>query len=717
MRKTTYLKPRRLCSAVRSVWAPLALCILGGSGFPAWATDVEAGPVREPEAAALPAITVTAQKREQSSLEVPASVSVIAAEELRTRNVHSLEEAVQSVPGVVVDRAGGGIPRVFIRGVGDWNDQQNKRVAVLVDGVPQSQAYLQDPLLAGSIARIELLKGPQGTLYGRGAVGGVINLVSQRPRDASSWVSAGVGSDGAREATVAFNRTLSEGGPTLGLDLRSVRNDGWLHNDASGEQWGETDRRYARLRLDARLGDVDALWSVFGSNDKTPPMRAFYLDPATGRPVRLVRENSGVLAARPLADWHIDHDFKGDTRTRAHGSSLDLRWKALGADWRSTTSWSASKLTQRNDADGSAVPTLWFNHDPYTLDQEYFYQELHASTTIGRTLLQGGVSGSIETSRTDYAFDMAGYQFSQANRYRTDSLALFGQADHALSDHWMLITGLRVQADRYRFKDVQLQSPQQSGTDRAIDYRLGLQWLQSDALVSWAAISTAHTPGGINTIPATGSGGYNGGYTGYDAERMRSLEWGIKGEGRTWRYGLTLYRSLLDDQQSYNVLSSQFVNIGHTRHQGVELEGSVRFARNWRVDGAFSLDRSRILESLNSASVGKQVGGVPPRSARLALAYEHPLAGGRLEAGAALRWQSERWGDDANTLRLPSVTLLDARVRWTVGDAWLGITGTNLTNRRYYSQASAASAFAPGFGQAAWAAPRTIWLQAGWQFR
>lgn len=717
MRREKYLNSGWLDSAACGAWAPLVLCLLGSSSLPVWAAEPGAERAQEPEAALLPNVTVTAQKREQSSLEVPASVSVMAAEELQTRNAHSLEEAVQSVPGVVVDRAAGGIPRVFIRGVGDWSDQQNKRVTVLVDGVPQPQAYLQDPLLTGSIARVELLKGPQGTLYGRGAVGGVINMVSQRPRDAASGVSAGVGSHGAREATAALHHTLADGGPTLGLDLRSVSNDGWLHNDATGERWGETDRRYARLRLDARLGDVDALWSVFDSNDKTPPMRAFYLDPATGRPVRLVRENNGALAARPLANGHIDHDFKGETHTRAHGSSLDLRWKALGADWRSTTSWNASKLTQRNDADGSAVPALRFNHDPYAVDQEYFYQELHASTAIGRTLLQGGFSGSIEKSRTDYAFDMAGYRFGQANRYRTDSVALFGQADHALSDHWMLIAGLRVQADRYRFKDIQLQSPQQSGTDRAADYRLGLQWLHSDALVSWATISTAHTPGGINTIPATGSGGYNGGYTGYGAERMRGLEWGIKGEGRTWRYGLTLYRSLLNDRQSYNVLSSQFVNMGNTRHQGIELEGRMRFARNWRVDGAFSLDQSRILDSLNLASVGKQVGGVPPRSARLALAYEHPLAGGRLEAGAALRWHSERWGDDANTLRLPSVTLLEAQVRWTVGNAWLGITGTNLTNRRYYSQASAVSAFVPGFGQAAWAAPRTLWLQAGWKFQ
>lgn len=709
-------EPRRPCATIQSAWAPLAICIAGAS-LPAWAAKEGGDQTKEQEAALLPTVTVTAQKREQSSLEVPASVSVIPAAELRTRNVHSLEEAAQSVPGVVIDRAAGGIPRVFIRGVGDWSDQQNKRVAVLVDGVPQPQAYLQDPLLAGSIARVELLKGPQGTLYGRGAVGGVVNIVSQRPRDASSWMSAGLGNHGSREMTVALNHALADGGPALGLDLRSMKSDGWLHNDASRERLGETDRRFARLRLDGRLGEVDALWSVFSSNDKTPSMRAFYLDPATGRPVRLVRDTNGTFTAPPLADWHIDHDFAGGTRTRAHGSSLDLKWQALGANWRSTTSWSTSKLAQRNDADGSAVTALSFNHDPYTLDQAYFYQELHASATLGSTLVQGGLSGSIEKSRTDYAFDMGGFRFDQANRYRTDSLALFGQADHALSDHWMLNAGLRVQADRYRFEDVQLQSPQQSGTDRATDFRLGLQWLQSDALVSWAAISTAHTPGGINTIPATGSGSYNGGYTGYDAERMRSLEWGVKGEGRTWRYGLTLYRSLLTDQQSYNVLSSQFENIGRTRHQGIEMEGSVRFTEGWRADGAFSLDRSRILDSVNGTSVGKQVGGVAPRSARLALAHDRLVAGGRLEAGAALRWQSARWGDDANTLGLPSVTLLDAQVRWTYGEAWLVLTGTNLTNRRYYSQASAVSAFVPGYGQGAWAAPRSIWLQAGWQFR
>lgn len=717
MRKKQLQKPGQLGSATYGAWAPFVLLLLGGTPHCALAADSGATPDNGAEAAALPNITVTAQKHEQSHLEVPTSVSVISAEELLLRNAHSLEQAVQSAPGVIVDRAAGGIPRVFIRGVGDWSDQQNKRVTVLVDGVPQPQAYLQDPLLTGSIARVELLKGPQGTLYGRGAVGGVISIVSQRPRDASSWVSTGIGSNSAREATAVFNRRLADDGTALGIDLRSVNDDGWLHNDATGKQWGETDRHYARLRFDARLGEVDALWSVFGSDDKTPSMRGFYLNPTNGQPVRLVRENSGALSARPLADWHIDHDFKGDTHTRAHGSSLDLRWKSLGANWRSTTSWSASTLTQRNDADGSAVSALWFNHDPYALDQSYFYQELHASATIGRTFLQGGISGSIEKSDTSYAFDMAGYRFGQANRYRTNSAALFGQVDHALTDQWMLITGLRVQADRYRFKDIQLQSPQQSGTDRAIDYRLGLQWLHSDALVSWAAISTAHTPGGINTIPATGSGGYSGGYSSYDAERMRSIEWGLKGEGSAWRYGLTLYHSVLNNQQSYNVLSSQFVNVGNTRHQGAELEGSMRFARHWRIDGAVGLDRSRILQSLNSAYVGKQVGGVAPRTARIAFAYEHPLAGGRLEAGAALRWQSERWSDDANTLRLPSVSLLDAQIRWSLGNAWLGIVGTNLTNRRYFSQASAVSAFVPGFGQAAWAAPRTLWLQAGWKFQ
>ncbi|EHP40569.1 TonB-dependent receptor, partial [Cupriavidus basilensis OR16] len=115
----------------------------------------------------LEAQVVTAQKFEQNILDVPATVEAVSAEELALHQIDSLEGLDKLINGLSISSYTGGQPRIFLRGMGDAFDLKNKRVAVYIDGVPQLDSVLQDPLLLNNVERVEVLKGPQGTLYGR----------------------------------------------------------------------------------------------------------------------------------------------------------------------------------------------------------------------------------------------------------------------------------------------------------------------------------------------------------------------------------------------------------------------------------------------------------------------------------------------------------------------------------------------------------------------
>lgn len=662
-------------------------------------------------------VTVSAQKYAQSRLHAPLAVTVIGADQLAVQHPVALEDALARVPGLYADRAAGGIPRLFIRGIGDWSDQQNKRVSFLIDGVPQTQAYLQDPALSGATARVEIIKGPQGTLYGRGAVAGVISVVSMRPTEMTSSLRVSYGNLDSHELVASLALPLATEGWAMAFDGRLSGREAWEENDFSGSPERDERRLNGRLRLEGRLGENGRfLLSAYGVDDRTAPMRLAYLDRASGRAVKLSPGDAGIEAS-PLRDYHVERDFIGRTRTHAQGASAQLDWNMLGGDWRSITSYSTSDIFQRNDADGTAVATMKFNHDPYSLDQRFVYQEVIGRFSPAQTLqLQLGGSASMERYLTSTRFDLAAFAMTLESRLRTKSYAVFAQADWDLRPDLTATVGLRRQEDRYRFKDVSAAARQRS-EDGSTAWRVALGWRPSQVFNPYISVATAQTPAGINTTPATTNvGTVLGTYSTYDAEHIESVEAGIKGVGTRWRYDLAAYHSRLDDQQLYNPANTQIENLGKTRFRGVEAEGTAVLTTGMELTVSAAWTDSEILRDDSGTGVGQRVPNIARVTGRATLSGEMAFAGGSLRADLTGRYRDKSWADAANTLRVKSTTFVDLDIRWQRGAYWLGLNAANLTDKVSFSQVFPVSSFAPEYGQVAWAQPRTFWLRVGYEW-
>ena len=210
---------------------------------------------QEPEdegAKPLEELIVTARRREESAQDVPIPLTAMSEQMLRDRGVHDLRELTNVTPNLQFLNSGvaKNTAQVFLRGIGqvNWAPVHDPKIGTYMDGIylgrPQGGVF--DFL---DIDRVEVLRGPQGTLFGRNTTAGLVHVISNRPRDAFDYsIGAGVGNDGILTAEGMVNVPISD---TLAarLAFQHRESDGYVHNTATGEDWSDENSQGARLSL------------------------------------------------------------------------------------------------------------------------------------------------------------------------------------------------------------------------------------------------------------------------------------------------------------------------------------------------------------------------------------------------------------------------------------------------------------------------------------
>ena len=237
-------------------------------------------PEAEPTPGTLETIVVTAQKREENLLDVPISIQAFSAEDLQARGITD-ESALQlATPGLSVDEQAQ-FTTIFLRGVGsDAFLMADPSVAYYVDGIyfPFSQGQAQD---FGAVERVEVLKGPQGTLFGRNAVGGAINVITRDPsfKNSETQVSAGYGSRDNFETHAYQSVPIAD---WLAISAGGYYTDGdhYMKGLAAGEPLGPERSRGGRVKV--RLAPLDSLDIVVAAlrNEQTGVGSVFTLNNA-----------------------------------------------------------------------------------------------------------------------------------------------------------------------------------------------------------------------------------------------------------------------------------------------------------------------------------------------------------------------------------------------------------------------------------------------------
>ncbi|MFC7379160.1 TonB-dependent receptor [Brevundimonas sp. GCM10030266] len=494
--------------------------ILALAALPA-AAQTASEPQATQSAAALDDVVVTAQRRAQNSQDVGIALSVIGGEELDEKGVNVVNDIENVVPNLEVDsQFGSGQPSFRIRGIGtrEYSSNNSSTVGVYVDEVAHPYTITTQGAMF-DIARMEVLRGPQGTLYGRNTTGGAVNIITNAPTaDLRSGFTAEYGSYDRYKVEGYVSGQITEG--LLGR-LAAVTEQGgaWQYHRDTGERLGDRDKTAIRGRL---------TWDA--TPDVTVDLAATYaMDKSDGLGFRLrapYTVNDGSITyptdtAWRITGWQLSPEMAA-VSGRALGSKpgrdndgldlaarieADLGWATLN----SVTAYQTFSRSEYNDWDG----TRFNESDVYFYnDLDVLSQELRLSNEIGR------LNWMVGAHYADESLDGGFYtQFRGANRelintpydQSVQAMGIFTHNSFAVTDRLNIIAGLRwEQEDRSlttsgtRRLNVPVGPEVTYETDLSeVTGRFGVEYALADDAMLYASVARGVKSGGFTTYNGT----------------------------------------------------------------------------------------------------------------------------------------------------------------------------------------------------------------------
>ncbi len=723
----------------------LLAAMLAGTAAPAWAAAAQFDQAPGDE------IIVTAQRTEQSIQDVPVSVTAISGATLEARGAGDVADAVTHAPNVAVTTGptGGSFGGFFIRGVGQLDNSiaLDPGVGVYVDDVyiARVQGSSVDLL---DLARLEVLRGPQGTLFGRNTIGGAVNLITIDPSmtETSARVRAVIGSRDRYDVSAAFNLPLSD---TAALRATGfTRNQkGWGRNVYSGETFGDVSELGARLKLKYDLGAAFSLvlQGDYQRGRNTPSHQVLLgFNPGAGITIPIPPPGRpffrpGVSPTGVPFPAGVGADRSDDRRANFAsaparldidngGASLTMTGDLGGATLKSITAWRRFTETASTDFDGTGF-VLYDNASE--LRQRQISQELQVS---------GGIGNSIDYLVGFYYFNESAFNnvtlctgtdqprlVDRCLRSRNniwldvESLAGFGQATWAITSSIEVFGGLRWTTEtKDQANDSVLDNrdgvvtvlppfvmPAPGQTRVALPYtkvsetfssvtpRVGVNLRLADRVRAYASYAEGFKSGGFNGRPSSQQ------IISFDAESVQTYELGLKTElfDRRLRLNGAVFQSDYEDQQLlvFTAVSGLFEtrNAGDSRIRGFEVEADANLfdrlalrASVGHLDGGYR----RLSPQVAGITLDTPLPLTPAWTYSLSGEFRQPLAGaGEIQMRADWQWRSEvSFQLEADPLeRQPGYGLLNLRATWVLPDERFRVSlfGTNVTDREYLTNA------------------------------
>ena len=700
-------------------------------------------------------IVVTARRREEKLQDVPIAVSAVDASGLDSRGLDNVTQVGQIAPNIQFTPGQGGNSGAiapFIRGVGenDFIITSDPAVGVYIDGVYVARTFGAMTELLG-IDRIEVLRGPQGTLFGKNTVGGAINIVSAVPgQQQKIEADLRYGSFNTVRARVYAETPLS-GDWSLGVAALGEFGEGW-QKIPSGDNLGNRNVVGGKAALHYDGSAIDALLQVDGlrrrQHSAPHSMIAF-------TPTFLSGLQSAFLAPCCTVPGDIDRTDStpalNKDETDAFNASLTLSADLGGATLKSITAYRYVSALFGRDGDASAA--INYAGDIHDEKARQYSQELQLSLDLGQrgTLLLGAfayrentrdktrlvVADGLYPALIAADFDPAlatalDLNIDFDNRQRTDNLALFANGNYELVDGLSLELGARYTWEKKRFTQsamrIYSQQPLLAGLP---EYTLQKSW---DAFTPRASLSYKIRPN-LMTYASFSRGFRSGGFNGrptsleeigsYDPEHLTSYEAGLKASiGRIATINLALFRNEYRDQQilistvspSSGLLIVRNENAGRSRIQGLELEGNFRVSPNFTLTGALGLldakylDYESVINGVLTDVSNRKLKQAPDITANMSAVYQAPL-GDALEGifRVDVAYKSEVFVDTENTplLRQPDHAIVNASAEFRLTDSGFSLRAgvDNITNKRIITAGyDASTSF--GFTEAYYSPPR-----------
>ncbi len=552
-------------------------------------------------------VTVTASKRTQFLLDVPYAVTPISADEIRDRGVRDLRDMQSTVPSLYLNQNSPGMTRIQLRGMSTL--QGLPTVGTYLDEVTLDQGYAQRsidiPLV--DMQRIEVLRGPQGTLYGASSLGGTVRFITQAPKlDTTEFITeggvrhvSGAGGQGYY-ATAIGNVPLSSGVSALRIVAGTEKTPGWIDNSITGQKdINDSTREYVRAKGLLRITDnVDATLMLYSAQ-----LKQDNLDLSNSQRTVALRVPTPVNDRTAIANLVVNADLgplslvsSTSYLYRSLDSSVDL--SALvpvpgGSTYRQDESSRSHSQEFRLNSNGNGPLS-------YTTGVYYRHLDSFVTATIPQV-----------NSRS------AGTQPANSQQY-----AVFGEGTYAILPSLLGSVGIRYFTERQL--DERFTAPQASASQRfhATSPRFNLLWRYSDEGSVYTNVAKGFRSGGFNQFTDTPLT--------YGPETLWSYEVGNKAAffGNRISYDAAVYYSKYRDIQGYLVslvpLPHAIIqNTGKASGIGYDLAVSAKLMRDLVLDVAFGYnDISYDITNLDR-NQGDPLNYIPKKTLGVSLTYRY----------------------------------------------------------------------------------------------
>jgi iron complex outermembrane receptor protein len=675
-------------------------------------------------------VVVTGNKSGAGFLQsVPIAITAVSTEALENTGTNSLREMATLAPSLQVTDSGG-LAQIYLRGIGTniILAGSDASTTMHIDGV-----YISRPFSLFSqfldVERIEVLRGPQGTLYGRNSVGGTISVVTREPSDQlEGKVQASYGNFASRRVAGVVSGPLSEdfAGTVSGFYAKS---EGRIKNVVPGvNDMDSTDTQGIRGKL--RFTPNDQLSLTLAAD--------YAVDSGTPAPATdLFRKRAGFSVPFNETVLNDPYTTASDINTNTH---IDQKGLALTADYqltdelllRSISAYREDSFATSTDTDGTELIYRYSrNHE----DHNQFSQELQTVYSGDGLEAILGAFYFKEKSETDVLLFIppANQGLHLAPENHTDpAWAIFGQGTMDITDEFALTLGLRYSKET--------KTVTQSGEALRIAPAAALasfgfkDEISFDDWTPMARLTYTLSPDVMFYMSASKgskSGGFNASERvvgrGFDPETLKAYEVGVKSTllEQRLRLNATVYHYDYEDLQVQTIIPGPFIvvtNAAAATIDGVEVEFEAALTDTLRMggyvnyfDGTYG-EYIAIVDGLTSDVEGKDLTQAPRWKAGLNVNYEYPLAmGGALFAYADASWQDTIYFQPNHLLEQKPYAIAGARIGYrSPNDEWqLATFVRNAFDEEYYTSGDTTPQ--PGYGGRP-GVPRTYGVELQYNF-
>jgi iron complex outermembrane receptor protein len=656
-------------------------------------------------AATLPEVVVTAERATGLARTTPLSIGVVERGDIERKGVADLHDLVGVVAGVAVPNGFSNMPQaVAIRGIGASNAAMSQAVGIYIDDVPLLRGYATGLWDLPDIERIEVLRGPQGTLYGQNSSGGAVKFVTRDPSaEPAAWLAAGAGNVGTLEARGYVNGALSDRwSASLAVSRRT--NDGFSYNATRHEDVNNLDvaQFQAKLRFAPRPG-LDAILAVDGAEDRSDanttnyplnhpnaaprvtftnaPPGAFVRD-AGGLSLRINSDLGGGVTLRSISAARRYHD----NPTVVDYGGLEVQ--RFGISQRVDQTAVSQELQLQ-----SAGPRLSWTSGLMLVRDRFNFDRLSAVTALA-------------ASATAY---------SQAVTYlETTDAGLYGQARYLVAPATALTGGLRAYRTRQsgangfwrtdaagvRTNTVYV-APDLATSSSGVLPRLGIDHQLDANTFVYASFAQGEKFGGFNRAAES----LVSAQVATRPEQVRAWELGAKvrlAGGKLTANAALFYNDYRDYLAALSGLringvlvnDAVMINAGKAHSQGIDVELAAQLAAHTRWTLSAEALGSRIDAFANPAGtatanfVGHRLPNATPLSLGSSVQHQQPLNGGAaLTFELSASYLRSQFLDVANNplTRVPAQNYLNAYMAWRSADRhWtVSLRGKNLADKSY----------------------------------